>query len=242
MTNMTPGTNSEKKLNKSIQAAIGAAQDGILGPASAVDLAARVGADCWPLTIKLYDMPVIVCKDIAVSNPGKGCGSFANSLSGSFSYQKKPCSILIDKGRAVYSASCHAHINKPESVLYRLSSGKFGIKRCLSTSALPDGVKWAVGGMGLLNMYDPAAEGFTGAYGDVVRLTNHTVLGVKNGLCYLVYCKSMTGAQVNTFVKNKLKLEMAIMLDGGHVAAINGEESFARINTGQAQYYLIQGQ
>ena len=42
MTNMTPGTNSEKKLNKAIQAAIGAAQDGILGPASAVDWPPRL--------------------------------------------------------------------------------------------------------------------------------------------------------------------------------------------------------
>lgn len=241
MNNIRGSTTSETNMIKAIQKAVGAAQDGIIGTGTMTDLAAKVGAQCWPLTIKLYDMPVIICNDITAFNPGKGCGSFANSLSGSFSYQKKPCSILVNKGQPVYSASCHAHINKPESVLYRLSSGKFGIKRCLSTSALPSGVKWAVGGMGLLDLYDPAAEGFTGAYGDVVRLTNHTVLGVKNGLCYLLYCKSMTGAQVNTFVKNKLKLEMAIMLDGGHVAAINGEESFARINTGQVQYYLIQG-
>ena len=40
MTNMTASTASEKKLVKAIQSSIGAAQDGILGPASAVDLAA----------------------------------------------------------------------------------------------------------------------------------------------------------------------------------------------------------
>ena len=34
---------------------------------------------------------------------------------------------------------------------------------------------------------------------------------------------------------------LAIMLDGGHVAAINGAESFAKINTGQIQYHMIQG-
>lgn len=241
MTNMTPSAASERKLTKSIQAAIGAAQDGILGPASAVDLAVAVGAKCWPLTIKLYSMPVIVCEDITVCNPGKGCGNFKNSLSGSFSYQKKPCSILINNGKTIYGASCHAHINKPESVLYRLNNGQFGIKRCLSTSALPSGVRWAVGGLGLLSNYDPAAEGFTGAYSDVLRDTNHTVLGVKNGMVYLIYAKSMTGAQVNTFCRDKLCLELAIMLDGGHVAAINGEESFAKINTGQVQYYMIQG-
>ena len=44
---------------------------------------------------------------------------------------------------------------------------------------------------------------------------------------------------MDAFCKDKLQLDLAIMLDGGHVAAINGEESFARINTTQAQYYLI---
>ena len=37
-----------------------------------------------------------------------------------------------------------------------------------------------------------------------------------------------------------MREELAVMLDGGHVAAINGAESFAKINTSQAQYYLIQ--
>lgn len=241
MTNMTPSTASEKKLTKAIQTAIGAAQDGILGPASAVDLAVAVKAKCWPLTIKLYDMPVIVCEDIIITNPGKGCGSFKNSLSGSFSYQKKPCSILVNNGQSVYGAACHAWLGQPESVLYRLKNGQFGIKRAIYDNQLPKDLRWAVGGMGLLDMYNPAAEGFTGNYADVLRDTNHTVLGVKTGMVYLIYCKSMTGAQVNTYCRDKLKLDMAIMLDGGHVAAINGEESFAKINTGQAQYYLIQG-
>lgn len=241
MTNMTPSTASEKKLIKSIQAAIGAAQDGILGPASAVDLAVEVGADCWPVTIKLYDMPVIVCEDITVSNPGKGCKHFANSLSGSFSYQKKPCSILVNNGQAQHLSACHAWKGQPESVLYRRKDGTFGIKRCLSAGQLPTDVKWAVGGMGLLNMYDPETEGFTGQYSDVLRDTNHTVLGVKRGMVYLVYCKSMTGRQVNEFCRDKLQLDYAIMLDGGHVAAINGEESFAKVNTAQVQYYLIRG-
>lgn len=47
MTNMTPSTGSEKKLMKSIQAKIGAAQDGIIGPASAVYLSvARMRRSC----------------------------------------------------------------------------------------------------------------------------------------------------------------------------------------------------
>ena len=110
----------------------------------------------------------------------------------------------------------------------------------MSSKELPDGVKWAVGGMGLLDLYSPQEEGFSGQYADVLRRTNHTALGVKDGMVYLIYCAGMTGREVGEHCR-KLGLELAIMLDGGHVAAINGAESFAKINTGQIQYYMIQG-
>lgn len=47
----------------------------------------------------------------------------------------------------------------------------------------------------------------------------------------------MTAQQVNAFVRDKLKLDYAIMLDGGHVAAIHAAVS--RINTNQRQYYAV---
>ena len=241
MTNMTPSTGSEKKLLQAIQSRIGATQDGIIGSASAVDLAVEVGADCWPLTIQLYGHPVIICEDIIVSNPKKGCRNFANSLSGSFSYIKRPCSIAVNDGKVLETNACHSWLGQPETVLYRLQDGRFGWKRCMSAEELPGGVKWAVGGMGLLGMYAPKSEGFTGQYADVLRDTNHTVLGVKRGMVYLLYAKSLTGQQVNELCRDKLQLDYAIMLDGGHVAAINGAEKFAQINTAQVQYYLIQG-
>ena len=50
------------------------------------------------------------------------------------------------------------------------------------------------------------------------------------------YCSNMTGAQVNVYLK-QLGLDRAIMLDGGHVAAINCAE--ASINTAQKQYYVV---
>lgn len=240
MTNMTPGTGSEKKLLQAIQGRIGAAQDGILGPASAVDLAVEVGANCWPLTIQLYGHPVIVCEDITVSNPKKGCKYFANSLSGSFSYVKQPCSIAVNDGKVIGTTACHAWMGQPETVLYRLKDGRFGWKRVMYADQLPANVKWAVGGMGLLGMYAPKEEGFAGQYADVLRDTNHTVLGVKRGMVYLIYAKSLTGAQVNGLCRDKLQLEYAVMLDGGHVAAIWGGEKFAQINGAQAQYYMIQ--
>ena len=63
------------------------------------------------------------------------------------------------------------------------------------------------------------------------------MLGIKNNMCYLVYCADMTAIQVNNFAK-KLGLEMAVMLDGGHLAAINSES--ARINCGTKQLYVIE--
>ena len=240
MTNMTPNTGSEKRLVKAIQSRIGAASDGILGTASAVDLAAALGAECWPLTIALYGHPVIVCRDITISNPGKGCKHFANSLSGSFSYVKKPCSIAVNDGEVLCPTACHAWLDQPESVIYRLKNGTIGAKRCRSVAELPKDVRWAVGGMGLGKLYAPKEEGFTGQYADVLRKTNHTVLGVKRGLIYLIYAKGLTGAQVNDLCTDKLCLDHAVMLDGGHVAAIWGGEHFARINGAQNQYYMIQ--
>lgn len=240
MTNMTPATGSETRLLKAIQRRIGAAEDGILGPASAVDLAVEVGADCWPLTVQLYGHPVIVAEDIAVLNPRKGCKNFANSLSGSFSHVKQPCSIAVNDGKVLCGSACHSWLGQPETVLYRLRDGRFGWKRCLSANELPEGVKWAVGGMGLCGMYAPKAEGFSGQYADVLRDTNHTALGVKRNMVYLIYAKSLTGAQVNELCRDKLNLDYAIMLDGGHVAAIWGDERFAQINGTTSQYYMIQ--
>lgn len=233
-------TSNEDKLIRAMQKAVGAQANGWVGAQTMSDLAVAVNADCWPCTIRLYDMPVIITKDILVCNPKSGCKNFTNSISGSFSYQQKPCSILLNRGDVLCGSACHAFLGKPESVLYRLEDGRFGIQRAKSVSELPGSIRWAVGAMGLLDNYDPLAEGFTGVYADVVRKTNHTVLGVKAGMVHLIYCRNMTGAEVNTFCRDKLKLEKAVMLDGGHVAAINGAESFAKINTSQAQYSMIQ--
>lgn len=199
-----------------------------------------MSTESYPMTMKLDGMPAIIARDIVVCNPKSGLRFYTNSLSGSFSYQRKPCSILVNWGKAICGSACHGWLGKPETVIYRTYDGKIGIKRCVYATELPDDVKWAVGAMGLLEYYDPKVEGFTGAYSDVVRDTNHTVFGIKDEMCYLIYCKSMTGAQVNTYC-NKIGLEMAIMLDGGHVAAINGSEKYAKINTSQVQYYMIQG-
>lgn len=157
-----------------------------------------------------------------------------NAISGSFSWQGQPCSILVRGGKVVRGMSCH--YPRPESVLYKIPGGAVRIARVSSAAALGD-VVWAVGGLGLLDLYNPAAEGFTGAYSDVLRKTNHTVLGYKGGMLYGVYCRSMTAQQVNALCRDKLKLKYAVMLDGGHVAAIHG--ACSKINTQTRQFYAV---
>jgi hypothetical protein len=236
-------------LEKSIQRKIGADEDGEIGKASLVDIATYVGADgCWPLTVKLYGCPFIIAKDILPFAPRGPLSEWAHAISGSFSSGIKPWSILVSEGAVLCDHACHyPYYGLPETVLYKLYSGTIGIKRVRTVSELPDGLRTAVGGVGLLGNYDPDAEGFrkctcpsrTEDFSDPLRDTDHTMLGYKRGFWYLGYCPSMTAKEVNSLART-LGLDAAIMLDGGHVAAINGGESWAKINTAQVQYYAIQ--
>ena len=232
MKDVVGSTSDEVRMIKAIQRSVGALDNGWIGNQTLSDIAAKLGADCWPLNVELYGQPCIIARDIEPVNMSGPLPK--NAISGSFSWQGQPCSILVHDGKVVRDWSCH--YPRPESVLYKIPGGAVRIARVSSAAALGD-VVWAVGGLGLLDHYDPAAEGFTGAYSDVLRKTNHTVLGYKCGLLYGVYCRSMTAQQVNAFVRGKLKLEYAVMLDGGHVAAING--ACNKININQRQYYAV---
>ena len=248
-------TASEDALIRAVQKAVGANADGEIGTQTMTDIACILHSDCFPLTVKIYDAPIIIARDIVpFSAGGATLSDYTNTLNGSFYGTDKktgisrPCSILVQDGIVVQGDACHAYYDKPESVLYRTWSGETGILRATNASQLPRGVSWAVGGVGLLTNYNPAYEGFgicvkdgkTEDFSDVLRKTTHAMLGVKNGYMYLVYCANMTASDVNTFAK-KLGLHVAIMLDGGHVAGINGAENFAKINTKEKQYYMIQG-
>lgn len=232
MRDIIGATSEEKRMIKAIQRSVGALDNGWIGNQTLSDIAARLGADCFPLNVELYGQPCILARDIEPVNMSGRLPK--NAISGSFSWQGQPCSILVRAGRVVRGMSCH--YPTPESVLYKTLDGAVRIARVSSVSALGN-VVWAVGGLGLLDLYNPAAEGFTGAYSDVLRKTNHTVLGYKGGMLYGVYCRSMTAQQVNALCRDKLKLEYAVMLDGGHVAAINAVCS--KINTNQRQYYAV---
>lgn len=232
MKDVVGSTSEEVRMIQAIQRSVGALDNGWIGNQTLSDIAARLDANCFPLNVELYGQPAILARDI---DPLNLSGPLPrNAISGSFSWQGAPCSILVRSGKVVRGMSCHCPT--PESVLYKTRDGAVHMARVSSAAAL-GGVVWAVGGMGLLDRYAPAAEGFTGAYSDVLRKTNHTVLGYKGGLLYGVYCKAMTAQQVNAFVRGKLKLEYAVMLDGGHVAAIHA--ACSKINTNQRQYYAV---
>ena len=232
MKDVVGSTSEEVRMIKAIQRSVGALDNGWIGNQTLSDIAAKLGADCFPLNVELYGQPAILARDIDPLNLSGRLPE--NSISGSFSWQGAPCSILVRGGRVVRGMSCH--YPTPESVLYKTTDGAVRIARVASASLL-DNVVWAVGGMGLLGNYNPAAEGFIRAFSDVLRKTNHTVLGYKGGMLYGVYCRSMTAQQVNAFCRDKLKLEYAVMLDGGHVAAIHA--ACSKINTNQRQYYAV---
>ena len=245
-------TSNERILLNRLQESIGAQQNDYLGMQTLSDLVRDKGLDVWPRTLRLFGQSCIIANDILLAaDPGTGVGGYKNSLSGSFTYPagRTPCSIMVAHGKTIYGGSCHGHLGKPETVLYLLQDGSFGTLRTMYAADLPAGVRWAVGGLGLCDMHDPEAEGFCRLqfggkwydYSDVLRKTNHTVLGCKGQQVYLIYCRDMTGAQVQQLIRDRFKLDHAIMLDGGSLAAINGAEDFAQINLGTRQGYLIQG-
>lgn len=239
MNEVTGATSDEKRMIKAIQTATGALANGVIGNQTMSDIAIKLDAKCFPLNVKLYGCPTLIAKDIDPFNPNSAIPT--NCISGSFNDGTRPCSVLIRDGKVICWSSCHyTASDKPESVIYRLrSSGEVKIKRVkMVSSDLPlEDVDWAVGGMGLMDFYDPTAEGFTGAFSDVLRKTNHTVLGYRNGMMYGVYCPNMTASQINTLCKSKMMFDFAIMLDGGHLAAINAVDN--KINTAQKQLYVI---
>jgi hypothetical protein len=235
MKDVVGSTSEEVRMIKAIQRSVGAMDNGYVGNQTMSEIAAALGAGCFPLNVELYGQPAIIARDIEPLNPKGPLPS--NAISGSFSDGYQPCSVLIQDGKAICWSACH--YPTPETVIYRTKDGKVYCKRVSHVSddlPLAD-VRWAVGGMGLLGNYGPTAEGFTGRFSDVLRRTDHTMLGYKDGMLYGVYCKAMTARQVNAFARDKLKLDMAIMLDGGHIAAINA--ACNKINTKQRQLYAV---
>lgn len=230
-----------------VQKAIGAYPNGIIGCQTMSDLAIMAGAECFPVTLKIYGMPTIIAKDLIAFNPKGPLRNYNNSMLGSFTYPRAttPCSILLNNGEVIFDQACRAWAGYPEAVIYRLNDGTFGRGEYKYAKDLPKETKWAIGGFGLMDLYNPSKQGFkvingSDFYNTVAYKTNHNVLGIKNGMVYGVYYKNMTDKQINAHCKEKMQFDFALLLDGGGLASINGEESFAKIKTDIRCGYAVQ--
>ncbi len=176
----------------------------------------------------------------------QACKDYANCISGVFQYQNEANAILAYNGKVIGSYSAHGWLGYPDSCLICYKDGGFAVKRWIAIPSVElNNIRWAISGVGLLDMYNPAEEGYarfqkngkTYDYSDVLRRTNHTAIGVKDGQAYGLYLANMTGAEVNAYCK-KQGMQYAIMLDGGHIAAVNC--SLGQKNASQKQHNIIQ--
>ena len=131
----------------------------------------------------------------------------------------------------------------PESVLW-YDGKNHGIDRIKHVNELKNlkEIKWAIGGLGLKklnerNYYDNKAEGFTGPFSDVLRVTSHMIIGFDKSSFIAICVKSMGINEIRNLVDD-MGLTDAIMLDGGSLTGYNfGNYKF---NTSTPQRYAIQ--
>lgn len=164
------------------------------------------------------------------------CAHFLETISGTFQYQNVTSSMLCVWGKWKRSSSTHDWLKQPETVIYITKSGEVKSQRCLTKNEIKDDVLHAVGGLGLHN-YDPKVEGFIGKYADVIAYNNHTSLGWDGQQWFGVYFTG-TAEELRDYMMNVLKCKFAILLDGGHIAAINSKDK--KINLKQKQNNMIQ--
>jgi len=208
---------------KAVQSALGAYPDGKAGPQTWDTLYRKFADVKYPYSENFFSGIVIFTKDIKIEygQNRKATKDFVNSISGVFQWDSKAISVLMQDGKVICNSASHTWLGKPETIIYKTKHGVINAIRAISVPQdLLSDIEWAIGGLGLHN-YDPAAEGFTGAYSDVLRSTGHTGIGItKENEIALLY-KNCSGLQFKDWAINKLGLKFAIMLDGGHIASMN---------------------
>ena len=235
--NDRPINKKEIEKIKVIQKHYDAFVDGSFGE-QLLDSIYRSIAPVYPYSALFFDANVLISDKIQlVHSLNKAtCGTYNNSLSGTFQWQNTTSSMLCIDGKWKRKSSTHDWLKQPETVIYVNDKGEIKAKRCLYSSEIEEDVVNAIGGVGLHN-YDPKAEGFTGAYADVLRKTYHTALG-HDGKSWLGVYAYGTGEQIRSLMIDKLKCKVAIMLDGGSIAAINTDTK--KSNVKQLQNNIIQ--
>jgi hypothetical protein len=90
MKDVVGSTLEEVRMIKAIQRSVGALENGWIGNQTMSDIAARLGADCFPLNVELYGQPCIIARDIEPVNMSGPLPK--NAISGSFSWNTPSCS------------------------------------------------------------------------------------------------------------------------------------------------------
>lgn len=137
-----------------------------------------------------------------------------NIINGTFFWQGNPNGILVSKGKTLCGYSSHAYRGYPQSAIYYDGKG-VGVKRVTLASELGS-VQWAIGGVGMITSYgySPTKEGFNGAYADVLRQTNKTAIGYKDGYIYLITVPNISHGALLTLLQG-YGFEIIVSLDGG---------------------------
>lgn len=164
------------------------------------------------------------------------CASYNNVISGTFQYKNVTSSMFCAWSVWKRKSSTHDWLKQPETVIYVNKKGEVKAQRCLVYTEIKDDVIHAIGGLGLHN-YDPKLEGFKGVYADVLRNTYHTAIGHDGKEWIGLYAKG-TASQIRDIIMNELGCKIAVMLDGGHIAAVNTD--VLKKNTKQLQNNMIQ--
>lgn len=183
---------------------------------------------------------------VAQLNNKKSCYDFANCISGTFQWKNKANSILFSWGKELNNLSAHGWLGFPDTVIWCDKQGQIHICECVSLEEVTKKqVLWAIGGMGLGCYYNPQKQGYckftknskTYDYSDVRRRTNHTCVGFKDELIYGFYFYNMSALQINNYLQ-KIGIDNAVLLDGGHVASCNTDAGSR--NARQRQHNILQ--
>lgn len=252
---LTTTATEEAKIIKGLQQVINM-KAGAFDAEHLVLLYHKLGLLTGPVTLMIHNHPVIISKKILAFSPGGTAATknFTNCISGGFTYPRcvTPGAILRNNNADVCSASSHGWAGYPETCLYQNNDGIIAAKRVKTTAELPNlsNIRVAVSGAGLMNMYNPTAEGFckftdpagvSRNYSDVLLKNSHIVLGAKSNLFFGVYFESADAAEMNDECINLFQFDLAVLLDGGKdISSMNGSESFSKINTSKKQGYMIQ--
>ena len=204
-----------------------------------------------PYAIKAFGEWLIIAdpKKVKPLDPnGKSLSKLSYSVSGSFSWDKNPISIMIADGKVIRWHSCHSWAgNLPESVLCYYKDGTYDVRRVYYAGHLKrfNEIVWAVGGAGIMNNYNPKAEGFTrvewdgGVYyfQDVWRDTDHIIMGFDvRGFLNIGFLTKCNYNEIKAWcVKTGVDPNNVILLDGGSVTAVNMPE--IKYNRYLPQYY-----